>query len=67
TTAERLDKGFDALEKVGWTLGDFLLHVFAHRDVHRSNRHAVIVRRYLTGKNTRTVAELLESWMSHPD
>ncbi|KAJ7869493.1 hypothetical protein B0H14DRAFT_2571858 [Mycena olivaceomarginata] len=23
---------------------------FAHRDVHRSNRHAVIVRRYLTGK-----------------
>ncbi|KAJ7848713.1 hypothetical protein B0H14DRAFT_3452926 [Mycena olivaceomarginata] len=45
TTAERLDKVFNALEGVGWTL----------------------VRRYLTGKNTRTVAELLESWMSHPD
>ncbi|KAF7334027.1 hypothetical protein MVEN_02307900 [Mycena venus] len=64
---EKLDKIFDAFKKVGWTLGDFLHHVFAHRDVHRSKRHAAIVQRYLSGKGSRHVGNILESWLSSPD
>ncbi|KAJ7703574.1 hypothetical protein B0H17DRAFT_912268, partial [Mycena rosella] len=58
---------FDALEDVSWTLGDFLHHVFAHRDVHRSKRHATIVQRYLSGKSPRNIAGVLESWLTSPD
>ncbi|KAJ7713349.1 hypothetical protein DFH07DRAFT_785937 [Mycena maculata] len=34
---EKLDKIFDALEDISWKLGDFMHHVFEHKNVHRSS------------------------------
>ncbi|KAJ6503101.1 hypothetical protein DFH09DRAFT_1440647, partial [Mycena vulgaris] len=44
-----------------------MYHVFAHRDVHRSRRHANIVQRYLSGQNHRKISGILESWITSPD
>ncbi|KAJ7143648.1 hypothetical protein C8R46DRAFT_853149, partial [Mycena filopes] len=64
---EKLDKIFDVLDDMGWTLGDFMHHVFAHRDVHRSKRHASIVQRYLSGRSRRAITDVLDSWLTSPD
>ncbi|KAF8152779.1 hypothetical protein K438DRAFT_1477476, partial [Mycena galopus ATCC 62051] len=50
-----------------WSLGDFMVHVFAHRDVNRSIQHGTLVQRYLAGRNARCIAEVLELWLSSPD
>lgn len=46
---EKLDKVFDLFKELEWTLSEFMHHAFAHKDVHRSKRHGVIVERYLSG------------------
>ncbi|KAJ7886511.1 hypothetical protein B0H13DRAFT_1889227 [Mycena leptocephala] len=66
-TSDKLDKIFDVLNEVEWTLGDFLHHVFAHKDVHRSKRHATIVQRYLSGKGSQRIGGILEAWLTSPD
>ncbi|KAF8149764.1 hypothetical protein K438DRAFT_1779115 [Mycena galopus ATCC 62051] len=65
--AEKLDKVFNVFDELGWSLGDFMVHVFAHRDVNRSIRHGTLVQRYLAGRNARCIAEVLELWLSSPD
>ncbi|KAJ7447404.1 hypothetical protein FB451DRAFT_1411824 [Mycena latifolia] len=64
---EKLDKVIDALEEVSWNLGDLMFYLFAHRDVHRSKRHATIVQRYLSGKSARNISDVLDAWLTSPD
>ncbi|KAJ7136429.1 hypothetical protein C8R43DRAFT_893920 [Mycena crocata] len=67
STEEKLDKIFDTFQELDWSLGEFLHNLFAHRDTHRSQRHAAIVQRYLTGRNKFNIAGILESWLTSPD
>ncbi|KAJ7480367.1 hypothetical protein B0H11DRAFT_1724975 [Mycena galericulata] len=67
SSKEKLDKIFDLFQEVGWCLGEFMHHTFAHRDVNRSPRHGNIVQRYLSGRNRFNVAEILEAWLTSPD
>jgi hypothetical protein len=64
---DKLDKVFDLFKSLGWSLGEFMHHLFAHKDVHRSQRHGNIVQRYLSGRNFFNVAEILEAWFTSPD
>jgi hypothetical protein len=70
--AEKLDKLFDAIHDLDWTLGDFLHHVFTHQDedkthIPRSQRHGNIVQRYISGNTTHGVGQIIESWLTSPD
>jgi hypothetical protein len=64
---EKLDKVFDLFKELEWTLSEFMHHAFAHKDVHRSKRHGVIVERYLSGQNKFTVGGILHDWLTSPD
>ncbi|KAJ7466378.1 hypothetical protein FB451DRAFT_1178529 [Mycena latifolia] len=44
-----------------------MVHLFAHRDVHRSKRHATIVQQYLSGKSARNISDVLDAWLTSPD
>ena len=72
TASEKLELIFDFLKKQDWTLGEFLHHTFAHKDdrngrIPRSQRHGIIVKRFLSGQNKYTVSGILESWFTSPD
>ncbi|KAJ7456199.1 hypothetical protein FB451DRAFT_1048472 [Mycena latifolia] len=64
---QKLDKVFDLFQELDWSLGEFMHYVFAHKDVHRSPRHGLIVQRYLAGFNQFTIAPILEAWLTSPD
>ncbi|KAJ6506522.1 hypothetical protein C8R45DRAFT_816656 [Mycena sanguinolenta] len=42
-------------------------HLFAHKDVHRSKRHGIIVERYLSGRNNFSIGGILHHWLTSPD
>jgi hypothetical protein len=73
TEEEKLEKLFDFLKHdLDWTVGDALHHVFTHRaadynHIPRSLRHGNIVQRYLSGKTTHSVSEIIHSWLTSPD
>ncbi|KAJ7803573.1 hypothetical protein B0H14DRAFT_2384420 [Mycena olivaceomarginata] len=61
-THEKLDKVLDLHDELDWTLGDFLFHMFAHRDddhqpLHRSKRQDI----------NSQASEILEAWLTSPD
>lgn len=64
---QKLDKVFDLFREMHWTLVEFMHHTFAHKDVHRSQRHGIIVQRYLTGQNCHTVSGVLDAWLTSSD
>ncbi|KAJ7445369.1 hypothetical protein B0H11DRAFT_1618159, partial [Mycena galericulata] len=71
-TREKLHKFFDLLHELDWTLGEFLYHVFAHKDednntIHRSARHGIICQHFLSGNTNHRVSEILEAWLTSPD
>ncbi|KAJ6473014.1 hypothetical protein C8R45DRAFT_936050 [Mycena sanguinolenta] len=66
-TSDKLDKVFDVWQDLEWTIGDFMHYLCAHRDTHRSKRHVMIVRRYLSGKGSHHVGQILECWLTSPD
>ncbi|KAJ6592012.1 hypothetical protein B0H10DRAFT_2233056 [Mycena sp. CBHHK59/15] len=71
TTHQKLDKLFDLLKEMEWTLGETLHHLFAHRDsenypIPRSQRQGLIVEVYLSGRSTYTVSGILEAWLTSP-
>ncbi|KAJ7508161.1 hypothetical protein B0H11DRAFT_2185164 [Mycena galericulata] len=75
-TREKLHKFFDLLHELDWTLGEFLYHVFAHKDednntIHRSSRHGIICQHFLSGNTSlRNIGSLTDitrwSWVYGP-
>jgi hypothetical protein len=65
--AQKLDKVFDYLKTLEWSTEDFLKHLFAPktRTSTRSQRHGLIMERFLSGRDHYTVSKLLESmWIT---
>jgi hypothetical protein len=66
TTHQKLDKVFDLLKEMEWTLGEALHHLFAHKDsenapIPRSQRQGVMVEAYLSGRSNYAVSGILEA------
>ncbi|KAJ7886591.1 hypothetical protein B0H14DRAFT_2229678, partial [Mycena olivaceomarginata] len=58
--------------KLDWTISDLLHHTFTHQDadnndIPRSQRHGNIVQRFLSGRTTHCVGEIVHSWLTSPD
>ncbi|KAJ7874173.1 hypothetical protein B0H14DRAFT_2343800 [Mycena olivaceomarginata] len=58
--------------RVDWSLGDFLYHLFSHKDkdeqpLHRSPRHGIITQIFLSGRSTHSVSEILDTWLTSLD
>ncbi|KAJ7127279.1 hypothetical protein C8R43DRAFT_897578 [Mycena crocata] len=70
-TTQKLDAMFSLLSDLDWSLGEFLHHLFAHKDdensrISRSQRHGLIVQNFLGGKSTFTVSHIIDAWMTSP-
>ncbi|KAF8811788.1 hypothetical protein BYT27DRAFT_7336050 [Phlegmacium glaucopus] len=69
---EKLQDILKEIQAAGWTLGEFLHHVFSTKDkagnmVHREKSHALYASRFLQGDTQYTPATILEAWYNHPD
>ena len=60
---QKMDKVFDFLKTLEWTMEDFLKHLFAPKSrlFPRSQLHGLIVEQFLSGRDHYTVSKLLES------
>lgn len=72
TTVEKLDRVFDLLQSMSWTIGELLHHLFVWTDPRkdgpkRSSRHGLIVKKYLSGTTKYGVSEVLDHWFTSPD
>lgn len=72
TIEERLDKVFDYLKSLDWTLADFLHHTFSHKDHETHQRsphsqcHGNIVEKFLSGHDKHTIASVVEACLTSP-
>ncbi|KAF8147032.1 hypothetical protein K438DRAFT_1989998 [Mycena galopus ATCC 62051] len=71
-TTQKLDAVFSLLSDLDWRLGEFLHHLFSHKDgegvrISRSQRHGNTVQNFLAGKTMFTVSHIIHAWMTSPD
>src|SRR5882762_7522120 len=66
---QKMDKVFDFLKTLKWTVEDFLRHLFEPQNhkTNRSQRHGVAVKRFLSGRDRYTVANLLNALWTTSD
>ncbi|KAF8953464.1 hypothetical protein BDZ97DRAFT_1679448, partial [Flammula alnicola] len=67
---EKLREVFKVIEGTGWTLGEFLYHVFRTKDksgddIHRDKSHAHYVSHFLQEESEYTPAMILGAWYKH--
>jgi hypothetical protein len=60
---QKMDKVFNFLKTLEWTMEDFLKHLFTPKShlLHRSQCHSLIVERFLSSRDHYMVSKLLES------
>jgi hypothetical protein len=66
---QKMDKVFDFLKTLKWSVEDFLRHLFEPQNhkTNRSQRHGVAVKRFLSGRDRYTVANLLNALWTTSD
>jgi hypothetical protein len=66
---QKMDKVFDFLKTLKWSVEDFLQHLFEPQNhkTNRSQRHGVAVKRFLSGRDRYTVANLLNALWTTSD